>query len=183
MILKYICIKDASSAAIYGSRAANGVILITTKTGKEGKLKVSYNGYVAFQSIRPGVLDPVSNYADYMEYINSGYNNSNQALPYSQTSISAWREDNGQNPLKYPNTNWIEDTFSTGVGTNHTLSMSGGTEKIQFYGAFGYFDNPGVLENAGYRKYNARTKYQRTVDILVENGNECKWLRGKSRAR
>lgn len=82
-------LKDASSAAIYGSRAANGVILITTKTGKEGKLKVSYNGYVAFQSIRPGVLDPVSNYADYMEYINSGYNNSNQALPYSQTSISA----------------------------------------------------------------------------------------------
>lgn len=84
-------LKDASSAAIYGSRAANGVILITTKTGKEGKLKVSYNGYVAFQSIRPGVLDPVSNYADYMEYINSGYNNSNQALPYSQTAISAWR--------------------------------------------------------------------------------------------
>ena len=173
-------LKDASSAAIYGSRAANGVILITTKTGKEGKLKVSYNGYVAFQSIRPGVLDPVSNYADYMEYINSGYNNSNQALPYSQTSISAWRGDNGQNPLKYPNTNWIEDTFSTGVGTNHTLSMSGGTEKIQFYGAFGYFDNPGVLENAGYRKYNARTNINAQLTSWLKMGMNVSGFVGKA---
>lgn len=173
-------LKDASSAAIYGSRAANGVILITTKTGKEGKLKVSYNGYVAFQSIRPGVLDPVSNYADYMEYINSGYDNSDQALPYSQPTISAWRNDNGQNPLKYPNTNWIEDAFSSGVGTNHTLSMSGGTEKIQFYGAFGYFDNPGVLENAGYRKYNARTNINAQLTSWLKMGMNVSGFVGKA---
>lgn len=173
-------LKDASSAAIYGSRAANGVILITTKTGKEGKLKVSYNGYVAFQSIRPGVLDPVSNYADYMEYINSGYDNSDQALPYSQPTISAWRNDNGQNPLKYPNTNWIEDAFSSGLGTNHTLSMSGGTEKIQFYGAFGYFDNPGVLENAGYRKYNARTNINAQLTSWLKMGMNVSGFVGKA---
>ena len=125
-------LKDASSAAIYGSRAANGVILITTKSGKSGKLSVSYNGYVSFQSIRPGVLDPVSNYADYMEYINSGYVNSDMATPYSSTAISEWRSDNGQNPLKYPNTNWIDAAFQNGVGTQHNLSMSGGTDKIQF---------------------------------------------------
>lgn len=173
-------LKDASSAAIYGSRAANGVILITTKSGKSGKLSVSYNGYVSIQSIRPGVLDPVSNYADYMEYINRGYENSNIVAPYSSTAISEWRNDNGQNPLKYPNTNWIDDTFQTGIGTQHNLSMSGGTDKIQFYGAFGYFDNPGVLENAGYRKYNARTNITAQLTSWLKMGVNASGFIGKA---
>ena len=173
-------LKDASSAAIYGSRAANGVILITTKSGKSGKLSVSYNGYVSFQSIRPGVLDPVSNYADYMEYINSGYVNSDMATPYSSTAISEWRSDNGQNPLKYPNTNWIDAAFQNGVGTQHNLSMSGGTDNIQFYGAFGYFDNPGVLENAGYRKYNARTNITAQLTSWLKMGINASGFVGKA---
>jgi len=148
-------LKDAASAAIYGSRAANGVILVTTKSGQSGKFKVAYNGYVTFQSIRPNLLEPVSNYADYMTYINEGYENNGEADPYSKENISLWRNDNGKNPLMYPNQNWIDASFQTGVGSNHTISMSGGTDKLQFYGSFGYYDNPGVMENSGYQRYHA----------------------------
>lgn len=173
-------LKDASSAAIYGSRAANGVILITTKSGKAGSLKVSYNGYVSFQSIRPNVLEPVSNYADYMGYINEGYLNSNQKEVFQQSTITTWRNGSAQNPLLYPNTNWMDEAFQTGVGTNHTLSMSGGTDKIQFYGAFGYLDNPGVLENAGYRKYNARTNITAKLTPWLKMGMNLNGFVGKA---
>ena len=71
-------LKDAASSAIYGSRAANGVILITTKQGKAGSIKLDYNGYVSFTSPSiPSSMDPVSDYATYMELINEGYLNSN----------------------------------------------------------------------------------------------------------
>ena len=143
-------LKDAASASIYGSRAANGVILITTKQGKSGTLKLEYNGYVSFESIRK-TLTPVSNYADYMELVNEGYTNSNLATKFSQTSIDAWRNDAGKNPLLYPNTDWIDETFQSSVANNHVLSMNGGSEKIRFYSSFGFSDNPGVVENAGSR--------------------------------
>lgn len=81
-------LKDAASAAIYGSRAANGVILITTKQGKAGSMKIDYNGYVSFTSPTiPGTMDPVSNYADYMELINEGLYQSGQATVFSQAKI------------------------------------------------------------------------------------------------
>lgn len=163
-------LKDAASSAIYGSRAANGVILVTTKTGKSGKLKVAYNGYVTFQSIRPDLLEPVSNYADFMTYINEGYANSGVAEPYSTNNITAWRNDNGKNPLQYPNENWIDQSFKTGVGSNHTVSMSGGTDKIQFYGSFGYYDNPGVMENSGYQRYHALSNISANLTPWLKMG-------------
>lgn len=157
-------LKDAASAAIYGSRAANGVILITTKQGKKGSLKLEYNGYVSFQSIR-NTLEPVSNYADYMELINEGFHNSHpeSVLPFSQASIDAWRNDGGKNPLLYPNTNWIKETFQPATAQNHVVSMSGGSDKIRFYTSFGYSNNPGVVENAGYKRYNGRFNIEADV--------------------
>ena len=148
-------LKDAASASIYGSRAANGVILITTKKGKKGAMKVEYNGYVSFNSIRK-TLTPVSNYADYMDLINEGYFNSYNQKNYVFTDevITKWRTEN--DPLKYPNTNWIEETFKPSTATTHTLSMSGGTDQIRFYGSFGFLTNPGVMPNAGFTKYSGR---------------------------
>ena len=137
-------LKDAASSAIYGSRAANGVILITTKSGKKGKIKVDYNGYISFESIRK-TLTPVSDYARYMELINEGYVNSGKKPLFSQNSIDTWRNDAGRNPLKYPNTDWIDETFKNSVSTNHVVSVSGGSDRIRFYGSFGYLNNPGVM--------------------------------------
>lgn len=148
-------LKDAASSAIYGSRAANGVILITTKKGRAGSVKVDYNGYASFESINyPSNLTPVSNYADYMEYVNEGYVNQGQAAKFSQAKIDEWRS--ATDPLKYPNQNFIDATFKTGVAQNHVLSVTGGSEKIRIYSSFGYLNNPGVMENSGERRFTAR---------------------------
>lgn len=162
-------LKDAASAAIYGSRAANGVILITTKQGKSGAMKIDYNGYVSFASIRK-TLTPVSNYADYMELINEGYTNSNLGTIFSQETIDAWRNDAGRDPLKYPNTDWIDATFNSSTATNHVLSMSGGSEKMRFYGSFGYSDTPGVMKNAGYTKYSGRLNLDADIKPWLKMG-------------
>ena len=157
-------LKDAASSAIYGSRAANGVILITTKQGKAGSLKLDYNGYVSFQSTNiPNSMHPVSNYADYMELINEGLSNSGLATRFSQGKIDEWRNAGNSDPLRYPNTDWIDETFQPSTAHNHVISMSGGSEKIRFYSSFGYQNNPGVMENAGFEKYNGRVNLNADV--------------------
>lgn len=148
-------LKDAASAAIYGSRAANGVILITTRTGKQGKVKVEYNGYLSWESVGK-TFDLVSNYADYMDLINEGLTNSKLPTTYSAGSVKLWRENAGQDPLKYPNTNLMDAMFDTSLSQNHTVSVSGGSDKIRFYTSFGFLDNPGVMENSGYKRSQAR---------------------------
>lgn len=150
-------LKDASSAAIYGSRGANGVILITTKKGKAGSLKIDYNGYVSRESIKKSkYITPVSNYADYMELINEGLSNSGLNVPFSQATIDTWRANEGIDPIKYPNTDWIDEIFTPSISTNHVLSLRGGTEKLTTYASVGYTNNPGVMENSGAEKYNGR---------------------------
>lgn len=169
-------LKDAASAAIYGSRAANGVILITTKQGKAGSIKINYNGYVAFESIR-STLTLISNYADYMELINEGLLNSNQQEPFSQPMIDAWKNDAGKNPLLYPNTNWVKETFRPSTATTHTLSVSGGTDKIRFYTSFGYNNDPGVMENTGHKSYNARINIDANVKKWIKIGLQASgWI-------
>lgn len=157
-------LKDAASSAIYGSRAANGVILITTKQGKSGKVKLDYNGYVSFTSPTiPSSMDPVSNYADYMEYINEGYRYSNMNEKFSSGVIQEWRDNEGKDPLRYPNSNFMDDTFKNSVSHNHVISMSGGSEKVKFYSSFGYENNPGVMDNTGFEKYSGRLNV--TADV------------------
>lgn len=157
-------LKDAASASIYGSRAANGVILITTKKGKQGKIAVDYTGYVSLESIGKTV-DAVTNYADFMELKNEARYNSGQGeySQYSKETIEAWRNDNGQNPLLYPNTDWVDEIFQTATATNHNLSLSGGTDKLSFFTSFGYLDNPGIIDESGYEKYSFRSNLEAKV--------------------
>lgn len=152
-------LKDAASASIYGSRAANGVILITTKKGKSGKINIDYTGYAAIQSIGH-TIDAVTNYADYMSLKNEAAKNSNRAGQYDPQMIEDWRADNGRNPLLYPNTDWVDEVFKSALATNHNLSLSGGSEKVTFYTSFGYNDNPGVMENSGYQRYSFRSNVE-----------------------
>ena len=101
-------LKDAASASIYGSRAANGVILITTKKGQSGKINVDYTGYVSVESIGKTVRG-VSDYATYMDLMNEAYTNSGQPAQFKPETIAAWRNDGGRNPLQYPNTDWVDE--------------------------------------------------------------------------
>ncbi len=152
-------LKDAASASIYGSRAANGVILITTKKGKAGKMVINYNGYLSLQSVA-NTIEPVTNYANYMELINEGMKNSNQSLPFSQGSIDKWREMEGKEPLMYPNNDWRDEVFRTANSQNHSLSLSGGAENVRFFSSFRFMDNPGVIEKAGVTRYDIRTNVE-----------------------
>lgn len=172
-------LKDASSSAIYGSRAAGGVVLVTTKSGKEGKFTVSYDGYLSVA--RPShLLETVSNYADYMTYYNEALHNTDpSAKPqYSDEMISLWRKNEG-NPL-YPNTDWTREVFRTGLSHNHNLSFSAGTGRISVYGSLGYLYNPGIVENASYTRYNARLNARAQVTDFLTLGIHVSGKIGKA---
>lgn len=171
-------LKDAASASIYGSRAANGVILITTKQGTKGALKVEYNGYVNFESANLSKLEFVSDYADYMNYMNNAYAASNKPKPFSQGKIDEWGNDNGADPLKYPNTN-VLDIFKTAVATQHNISASGGNEKLRFFTSFNYSKNPGVMENSGTQKYSLRSNLDATLTSWLTLGTQISGYIGK----
>lgn len=157
-------LKDAASASIYGSRAANGVILITTKRGKTDQFRVVYNNYFSTQA-PSNTINTVSNYANYMELINEGYRNGDpNATPiFSNEMIDLWRENEGKDQLKYPNTDWVEEVFQNKLSQNHNLSFSGGSERIKFFGSYGLLDNPGVIERATYKRHSGRINLEADV--------------------
>lgn len=148
-------LKDAASSAIYGSRAANGVILITTKRGGKDKLSISYNGYVGVESAAK-MIDFISDYPTHLELINEAKLNSNQPALYEQADIDEWRQKSLTDPLNYPNTDWFREILKSSVVTEHNVSARGGGEKSNFMLSLGYLDNKGVIENAEYKKYSFR---------------------------
>jgi len=174
-------LKDAASASIYGSRAANGVILITTKQGKEGTVRINYNSYYSITQ-PTNLVKTVTNYADYMEMINEGYYNTdpNSAQIFSQSSIDLWRENEGGDPLKYPNVDWTDEVFQTNLLQNHNLSFNGGTDKIRYFGSFGYLDNPGIIEKAGYQRFVARLNLEADLKPWLTLGMRLNGLNGKT---
>lgn len=171
-------LKDAASSAIYGSRAANGVILITTKKGKTGEAKITYNGYVTQQKVAHKTK-LVSNYADYMELFNEGRLNSNLPAQFSQEKIDEWRAAGNSDPMKYPNTDWQDEAFQTGWLQNHTISMSGGTDKLHYFISGNYMNNPGIMENSTYDRYSARVNLDAEVKEWFTVGVNAYGYRGQ----
>lgn len=171
-------LKDAASSAIYGSRAANGVILITTRQGKAGEAKISYSGYMTKQKIANKV-DLVSNYADYMELFNEAQLNSKLPAVFSQEKINEWRSAGNSDPVKYPNSDWQDAAFDDGWMQNHTLSVSGGTEKLRYFVTGSYLNNPGIMENSGYDRYSARVNLDADVKKWFTIGVNAYGYRGK----
>lgn len=162
-------LKDAASSSIYGSRAANGVILITTRKGQSGTSKISYNGYLSWESIDVN-LKIVSDYAQYMELMNESYRNSNLPERFSQEKINEWRNAGGSNPIKYPNTNYVKDVFSPGLMHNHTVSASGGSENIRYFLSGNYVHNEGVMENSAYERFTVRANVESDVKSWLTLG-------------
>ncbi len=148
-------LKDASSCAIYGSRAANGVILITTKRGKVENVSITYNGYLGVEKAA-NMIDFISDYPTHMELLNEAYTNSGQPEVFVQELIDEWREKSKTDPLKYPNTDWFREILEPSVINEHNLSIRGGNEKANFLMSLGYLDNKGVVENAEFKKYSFR---------------------------
>ena len=145
-------LKDAASAAIYGSKAANGVILITTKRGSSGKPKISYSGYVSFQNAT-NLIDRMDSY-EYASMYNDLLKKDGQAPRFTDEEIQKFKDGNDPN---YPNTDWYDLAYKTGIQHRHNVNISGGTEHVKYMGSLGYLNQTGVLPNAEREQFNART--------------------------
>ena len=148
-------LKDASAAAIYGSRAANGVVIITTKRGqKDQPLKVDYNGYFGVDYIPDNVYD-VMDADQYSQYVGQACVNSDTPIPGGyklDTETGKYRfQDN-------TNTDWFKEVFKTGIRQNHNVNLSGGGAHNTYNVALDYFNQRGTLEGAGpnYERFTAR---------------------------
>lgn len=148
-------LKDASAAAIYGSRAANGVVIITTKRGKKDQpLKVDYNGYFGVDNISKGVYD-VMNADQYSQFIGQACLNSNTPLP------GGYSLDSTTGKYKFmddTDTDWFDEVFKTGIRQNHNVNLSGGSARSTYNVSLDYFNQKGTLEGAGpnYERFTAR---------------------------
>ncbi|MDD4534302.1 MAG: TonB-dependent receptor [Prevotella sp.] len=148
-------LKDAAAGAIYGSRAANGVIIITTKNGmKEQPLKVDYSGYVGVDNISSGVYDLMD--ADqYSQHIGQSCVNSGTPIPggYSLDATT-----NQYRFMDNTNTDWFKEVFKTGIRQDHNVNFSGGGAHNTYNIALDYYDQKGTIEGAGpnYKRYTAR---------------------------
>ena len=163
-------LKDAASSAVYGSRAANGVILITTKGGsKEAKSKVTYNGSYALSS-------PVEFYdylADYSRALTMQMRSAatgNKSTSFQQGTVEQWMAMGLVDPILFPNTDQYDEMFRTGAIMNHTVSASGGNDKINFYTSLGIMDQEGLQIHNDYSRYNMRLNVDYKVRDNVKIG-------------
>jgi len=179
-------LKDASSTAIYGSRAANGVILVTTKLGKSGKTNVTYNCNMSMQLPDIGGLAYVTDYAESMRLVNEGCDNLGLPHAYSDQTIELWEyaklhpnEFNAygvENRIAYPNTDWFAELFQPGLLQKHNVSVSGGNEKVRSYISIGYLDNQGVMSHHGLDSSTQKVDLRTNVEVNITD-----WLSGGMR--
>ncbi|MBC6997073.1 TonB-dependent receptor [Cytophaga sp. FL35] len=143
-------LKDASASAIYGSRAANGVILITTKRGREGKITTTYNTYLGIQSVAQNLkfMDALG----YMEAFNSA-----EPGAFSEDILSQYRVGTGVGTEKLPDTDWVDLLFSSAAPQQyHSLSVRGGSEKLKVASSISFTDQEGNVANFNFKRYNGR---------------------------
>jgi TonB-linked SusC/RagA family outer membrane protein len=160
-------LKDASAAAIYGSRGSNGVVLITTKSGISGKMKISYDGSFGLQQVS-NKIDMLDAY-QYAELSRDGHNNAYlDAVPTG--SIEDPNEVRAEGWMKIPpellpylngtpgltNTDWQDEIFRTAPIAKHTLSFSGGSDNVKYFVSTNYFDQDGIIINSNFKKYGVR---------------------------
>ncbi len=177
-------LKDAASASIYGSRAANGVIIITTKKGKDGKLKVDLDasvaasmyshkmdvlnakefGQVMWQGYVNDGMDPNTNGLGY--HYDWGYNAQGQAV-LNGITMKKYLDDAGTTPAA--DTDWYDQTTRTGVIQNYNVSVSNGSQKGSSYFSLGYYKNMGIIKTSDFERFSARfnTEYKLINDKLT----------------
>lgn len=158
-------LKDASAAAIYGARAANGVILITTKKGQQGKVQVRYNGYVAVQT--PEKLFDLQNGEENIAMLKEFFRDMGTAESYWSDPLEFLPSLPRENYLAGKEFDWQKELYSPAFQQEHQLSLSGGTDKSSYYASLTYTDQNGMVKNTGMEKYAA------TINMSQKIGN---WL-------
>lgn len=165
-------LKDASATAIYGSRGANGVVLITTKQGRKGKASVSYNGSVGIQNISkeydlPNAYEYATAYNSYYDFyktINASdpiFNNS-AVHKFSDAELTTFKNDGG--------TDWFNVLTRKGLISNHQVSVSGGTDNSTYYASIGYLNHKGVISLSNLERISARLNLTQKIAKIFEFG-------------
>lgn len=148
-------LKDAASSSIYGSRAANGVVLITTKRAKNKEFSVSYNGYAGWQT--PTDLPDKVNAIDHMVMLNEAYKNVGRSPLYTDQYIQEYREKGPSDRDHYPDVDWQKAVYNKyAFQQNHFFTLNGGTEKMKLLAAIGYYDQQGITPNTDYNRFTVR---------------------------
>ena len=164
-------LKDAASAAIYGSRAANGVVLVTTKrgNGQEG-VTFNYNGYYGIsEGIRlPDVVDDAAIFAELWNEANTNFG---EDPKFSEQEIADFRA-NG------PNSNWFDEMFSRAPIQQHNFSVSGSSDKTNFRYSFGYLNQDGIVPKAAFERYSSRLNLDTRVTDKLTIGVNLSLVRG-----
>lgn len=154
-------LKDASAAAIYGSRANNGVILITTKTGSKGKTRIAYHGQTGFQQATG--LTKMVNTSDYITIYNEAATNDNAFLPPTLQRPLITSED----AARFDDIDYVKELLRAAPVNSHELSVSGGNDLTDFMISVSFFDQKGIIQNTGYTRGTAK---------LNVNTKATKWL-------
>ncbi|ANH79733.1 SusC/RagA family TonB-linked outer membrane protein [Niabella ginsenosidivorans] len=171
-------LKDASSTAIYGSRAANGVIIVTTKKGQNGKPRVAYNGYVGVQTVERRLH--LMNGPEYIQYMRD----------YQASKGKTGDELDPENYLfanvleqwkKGEEVNWQDEVFNkAALVQEHQLSISGGSEKSNYYASVGYLNQDGLVKNTSYERYNVALGLNQTLLPWLKSGLNVQLSQGNT---
>ncbi|WP_207424929.1 SusC/RagA family TonB-linked outer membrane protein [Desertivirga brevis] len=151
-------LKDAAAVAPYGMGGANGVLLITTKSGVSGAPTISLNAYYGTQT--PTVYPDMVNATEYMKIRNEAALNSGATtLPYAEDLINNYDELHAADPDKYPNSNFFRDVVDLHVPLqNYNFQLNGGTDKVKYFTGLGFYDQGGMFGNVGYKRYTYSLK-------------------------
>lgn len=168
-------LKDASATAIYGARAANGIIIVTTKRGEAGKVSVDYQFNYTLSS--PADLPKKLNAYDAAIYQNMGYIYDGMQPTWSDQDLTLFA--NGTDPQGHPDTNWQKVAMrNTAPETRHLLTITGGSERVKAYTALSYYDQNSIYRSDAYtyKRYNARTNIEvdiKEIGLRVNTGLEA----------
>ncbi|MFV0378512.1 MAG: TonB-dependent receptor [Mangrovibacterium sp.] len=148
-------LKDASATAIYGARGANGVILVTTKKGSTGGMRVSYSGYAGVQT--PKDMIEVLNADDYMRILN-------EILDTPGSNVS---DSERVTEIQNGGTDWQNELLRNAIIQSHSLSFTGGNDKTKYFASLNYFNQEGVLITSGYERYDSRFNLEHKNDKMT----------------
>ncbi|MBL7768784.1 MAG: TonB-dependent receptor [Flavipsychrobacter sp.] len=164
--------KDAAASAIFGSRAANGVIFVTTKKGKSGRPKVNLDSWVGWSKVQrlPEVLDAFQ----YTEFKNQALTNAGLFSPTNQFALTDGPDGN---PI---NTNWYDYVYRTGFSHNNSLSMSGGNESTKYYTSIGYTEQQGIIQKNDFKRVSAMMNVDHKVNKAISVGTKMQFSNEKN---
>lgn len=182
-------LKDASSTAIYGARAANGVIIITTKRGKEGKATVTYDGSVSLQrfSEKWDVLSPKDYMLQANRYLKEKWLYENNIAPYGNKSpgeasydyIPRYTDSQLNGPVT--GTDWMDQVLRSGFIQQHNVSMSGGANGTTYLASINYYDQAGIIKNNDYERFTGRVNLDQKLGDYIKVGLSASMSRNKNK--